>query len=324
LKFEVNPRGNWYENESGLPVHRVSAEDADAAGVTLFDSKSRKIVTPEQHRSKALDKMAWDRNYGLIFQNRGVSAVGLLPLTEAQRKGSELKCIFYENDLSGDWDRYLDPLAETYVGDDPATTEKEKSNPFAVSVTQLINGIYAAKVIFKLWTSDPKKAREILREVCTKSKAKCLSLDATSERYWCSETAAEFAGLLPVALSVSSENTEHEGEKMKVKTFLGNLAVATIDDGTSALPPVKEVKDDFRLVRREKGGFNNLTDNQGNHGDTFDAYKQSLNAFVSGITKTEATAVAVGHGAEPVTAPSTRMPMRPDDHDNESQERNWT
>jgi len=45
---------------------------------------------------------------------------------------------------------------------------------------------------------------------------------------------------------------------------------------------------------------------------------------VSGITKTEATAVAVGHGAEPVTAPSTRMPMRPDDTDNESQEGNWT
>ena len=190
-------------------------------------------------------------------------------------------------------------------------------------MTQLVNGIYAAKVIFRVRTSDPKKAREVLREICTRSKAKCLSLDATSERYWCSETAAEFSGLCPVILSVSSENTEHEGEKMKVKTFLGNIAVASIEDRTCALPPNKEVKNDFRLVQRSKGGFNNLLDNQGNHGDTFDAWKQSINAFVIGTVKTEATAVAVGHGAEPVTAPSTRMPMRPNDTDNESQERNW-
>ena len=87
LEFKPNPRGNWYTNESGIPVHRVSAEDAELAGVRLFDPKSRAVVTPEQHRAKALDKTAWDRNYGLIFMQGGISAVPLLPLSQAQAAG---------------------------------------------------------------------------------------------------------------------------------------------------------------------------------------------------------------------------------------------
>lgn len=319
LEFQPNPRGNWYENESGLPVHRVSAQDAEAAGVPLYDSKTRAKVSPGQHRAKALDKSAWDRNYGLIFQNGGISAVGLVALMQAQALGAQLGCLWVEDDLPPDWAAKLDPSAETGVGADPATTEKTKSNPFGVAVTQLVDGRYVARLLFRFRSSDPVKCRAILRQICEDCRPRCLSIDATSERFWAAETRDALADICPVDLVVSSERTEYLGESMTWKTYLGSLAVAAIDDRQSALPAAKACRDDFRLVRRFRGGFDNLLDNAGNHGDTFDGYKLSIHSLLVDAGATEAFAVQVG-GAVPVAGrnPSGRLSMTPPEDTQES------
>lgn len=319
MEFPVNPLGNWYENESGIPVHRVSAADGCAAGVHLYSPKTRQVVTPEQHRAIALDKTAWDRNYGLIFTQGGVSAVSLVPLHQAQRRGVELSCIWCEDELPADWTRHLIPGAQTSVGADPATTEKDKSNPFAVCVTQLIDGVYAGKVFFRFHSSDGAKCREILKEICEAVRPRCLAIDATSERFWAGETRTAIQGICPVELVVASERTEYEGESVTFKTYLGNLAVNAIDDRQSALPPDKACRDDFRLVRRFRGGFDNMQDSAGHHGDSFDAYKQSIYAQICDCGKVEASAVQVGNRiASAGGRPSDRMPMRPEDAEDES------
>jgi hypothetical protein len=319
MEFKPNPRGNWYENESGLPVHRVSAQDAEAAGVPLFDSKTRATVTPEAHRAKALDKTAWDRNYGLIFQQGGISAVGLVALHQAQALGAELGCKWIEDDLPGDWAAGLDQDAETGVGADPATTEKEKSNPFSVAVTQLIDGKYVARVLFRFRSSDPLKCRGILREICEGCRPRCLSIDATSERFWAAETRDALAGICPVELVVSSERTEYLDEKMTFKTYLGNLAVGAIEDRQAALPAAKACRDDFRLVRRFRGGFDNLLDNAGNHGDSFDSWKNSIYSLICDVGRVEAAAVPVGDRSQHDDFRSARrMSMRPDNSTSDS------
>ena len=316
-EFEVSASGNWYENDSGIPVHRVSAADAEAAGVHLFDSKSRKPVLPEQHRAKALDKTAWDRNYGLIFTQGGVSAVSLIPLHQAQKRGAELNCVWCEDELPPDWTEHLIPGAETGVGADPATTEKEKSNPFAVAVTQLIDGIYAGKVLFRFHSSDGAKCRALLKDICETVRPRCLSIDATSERFWAAETRTAIQGISPVELVVASETVEYENEMVTYKTYLGNLAVNAIDDRQSALPPDKACRDDFRLVRRFRGGFDNLQDNAGHHGDSFDAYKHSLYALVCDCGKVEASGVQIGNrtAEDSGSVRTDRMPLRPQNDD---------
>ena len=85
--FPVNPRGNFYESQSGITVLRVDAWDAHAAGVPLYDSKTRKPVTPEDHRAKAIDKIAWDRNYACKFLKGGTAAISLTDLTHACAQG---------------------------------------------------------------------------------------------------------------------------------------------------------------------------------------------------------------------------------------------
>lgn len=319
VEFAVNPAGNWYSNESGIPVHRVSAADGCAADVHLYSPKTREIVTPEQHRSLALDKTAWDRNYGLIFTQGGVSAVPLIALHQAQRRGVEMKCVWYEDELPPDWTKHLIPGAETGIGTDPATTEKEKSNPFAVAVTQLINGIYAAKVIFRFHSSDGAKCRAILKDMCETTRPRCLAIDATSERFWAAETRTEIECICQVELVVASETIEYEGSMVTYKTYQGNLAVNAIEDRQSALPPDKACRDDFRLVRRFRGGFDNLQDNAGHHGDSFDAYKHSIYALICDCGDVAATAVQVGGSpSDSIQYRSNRLAMTPEEQEPET------
>lgn len=310
---EPNPAGTWYQNDSGLQVHRVSADDAELAGVHLYDTRTRLPITPAQHRAKALDKTAWDRNYGLVFTQGGTSAVPLVALHQAQTIGAQMGCVWAEDGLPEGWIDLLDPAAPTAVGCDPATTENDKSNPTGLCVTQEIGGVYVARLVVQYRTSDPLKARAILREVVEGARPRALVIDATSERYWCAETKAELEPLCEVVLVVASERTEHQGESMTWKTFLGNIAVGAIEDRRAALPPARALRDDFRLVKRSKGGFDNAMDNAGHHGDTFDGWKNSLWGLLVPIATGEAEAVGVWRSPDGL-APSrpTRMTDRPD------------
>ena len=321
LEFQVNPAGNWYTNESGIPVHRVDAWDGCAGGVHLYSPKTREIVTPEQHRLLALDKTAWDRNYGLRFTQGGVSAVGLIALHQAQRRGVEMNCIWCEDELPPDWTAHLIPGADTSVGADPATTEKEKSNPFAVCITQHIDGIYAAKIIFRFHSSDGTKCRAMLKDICETVRPRCLVIDATSERFWAAETKTAIEPVCQVELVVASESLEYEGSTISYKSYTGNLGVNAIDDRQAGLPPDKECRDDFRLVRRFRGGFDNLLDNAGHHGDSFDAWKLSIYGLIVDSTAVRIEAAKVGQGYSDRAALPDRMSMRPPKESPDHQER---
>jgi len=85
--FPVNPRGNWYTSRQGILVHRVDAWDGAAAGVPLFDLKTREPLTPEEHRARSVDKQAWDRNYGIRFLKGGTAALSVAALYHAQQAG---------------------------------------------------------------------------------------------------------------------------------------------------------------------------------------------------------------------------------------------
>jgi len=86
--FPVNPRGNWYTSRQGILVHRVDAFDGQAAGIPLYDLKSREKLTADEHRKRAVDKTAWDRNYGIKFVKGGSAAISTASLYHAQAAGA--------------------------------------------------------------------------------------------------------------------------------------------------------------------------------------------------------------------------------------------
>lgn len=294
VDFPVNPRGNWYRSDLGVWVLRLSAADAFADGVPLYDDDTGEPLSPEESRARDPDKDAWDRNYGVRFILGGTAAVGLLVLDSAQARGQgSCACINVATDL--DFQRALRWLGEHVkkgelcgIGCDLATTTSATSNPTALAVS-VRRGIDLAFPLVLTWkTSDPETAIDRLASVVRTIHAagattRRLCLDATSERLFAATVRNRLRNLLPVEAVVGSESVKKPGtEAMNMKQYLGSLLVAQLDDNRCTAPPERYLREDFRLVKKEKGQFVCEPDGQGRHGDTFDACKLGLWALMVG------------------------------------------
>lgn len=88
VKFTANARGNWFETESGYPVHRLDAYDGELAGLPMFHPRTGVPVSVDEARRLALNKVNFDRNYKLAFTASGGSAIPLHLIRQAQAKGA--------------------------------------------------------------------------------------------------------------------------------------------------------------------------------------------------------------------------------------------
>jgi hypothetical protein len=293
-EFPVDPKGNWYRSDWGLDVHRVDVHDAAAAGVKLYDLATGAELTPQEHFARAQDKDAWRRNYGCRFVLGGTSACGLMPLDVSQRRGAG-RCAFVYVDADTDFDRALlhlqDSLGagEVAVGVDIATTTKETSNPTAVAIAERTGVDIALPLVLAWKTKDEQLSEDRLRRIlrtCARrpagGRARRLVIDATNERYFASHLRKSFGAEVPVELIVASERVERAGvEPMNFKEYLGSMLVGQLDDNRLSLPPERYLRDDWRLVKKERGAFVCEPDRDGRHGDTFDAAKLALYGLVA-------------------------------------------
>jgi hypothetical protein len=295
----VKPEGNTYRSELGVFVRRVTAWDAAADGIVLYDDDTGKPITPEESRRLDPDKDAWDRNYGVKFVLGGTAAIGLLILDTAQRRGvGECEHFLIESDLDLDracaWIRQKTGAGKIGLGWDLATTEKATSNPSAFTVLEQQGNDLIARAILTWKTSDPaiaeERARQIIAAVAARAqggKARRLCIDATNERYFATEMQRALRSEVPVELIVGSETHDKPGrEPMTMKQYLGSLLVGEADDNHLTLPASRYIREDFRLVKKERGSFVCEPDGQGRHGDTFDATKLALFALAgkSGVS----------------------------------------
>jgi hypothetical protein len=295
MKFEPNPKGHWYESQAGVLVHRVDSYDAAAAGLKTYSLKTREEMTPEQHRAEALDKNAWDRNYGLKHLVGGTAAVSLLALQTAMARGAD-QCVFAEDDFPPNW-RSLLGKGRTALGYDIATTEGGMSNPSSLTVMEQVGYDYVARLKLVWKTADPDVALAILREGMDLGDGRRpvrLCVDASNERYYAVRVQKAFIGTCIVELIVAGETLEYEGETINYKSLLGNQLVNAIEDAHLLLPESRYVKDDYRLVKRDRGSFHTDVDNQGRHGDTFDSDKLALHGLLSRGGPATAEAVRIG------------------------------
>ena len=310
VEMPVNPDGNTYESEYGFHVRRVTAFDAYADGLPFYDLKTGEKITPDEARSKARDKDAWDRNYGCKFTIGGSAAVDMMSLSVAQQRGvGRCACVYCDDDLDFSralaWLRdHLAPGLPTGIGFDVATTTGGQSNPSSVTVTQR-SGIELISPLNVLWkTRDPKIARERLRQIvaaCLHAgcPARALAIDASNERYFAEETRQEFAALVPVKLVVSGDIVDprpagYDAEKGNVnyKTWLGDSYVAEINDNHCTFPPEHYFKKDHRSPVKNAGRYECEVDADGGHGDTFDSGK--LAQFAITGNPANYTAILIG------------------------------
>lgn len=286
-EFEPDPCGHTYMSQLNIPVHRVDAWDAEAAGVHLYDLESGAPISPDEHRSKYFDRDAWDRSYGLKFLIGGTAAIPLHSLSAAQDLGYRLGCIAAERELPSDWSVRMTG-SRWGIGYDVATTTYKMSNPSGIVVMQQEDILFIERLVFRFKESSPDEAKSILREIieagisATGRRPSGLAIDSSNERYYAVSVRKEFARFCRIILCDSAESREYRGEKMRVKTYLGNRYVELYEDSSIAIPPDRWIKEDRRLAKKVKGGFDNELDNAGNHGDTFDAGKLAREALSNG------------------------------------------
>lgn len=324
-EFTPNASGNWYKSEMGINVLRVDALDAWKDGVPVYDLEKGEPLSPEQHRLRSFDKDAWDRNYGVKFVVGGAGACGLVQMDAAQTRGlKDCRCFVIEEE----W-QFVEALAWLSVnlnenpmglGLDLATTEKETSNPTSFSVVEGSGVEVIGRCTFVWKTKDPAIAKDRIRRIVRVinarpgGRARRLCIDATNERYFAMEVASMLAGEVPVELVIGGETIEIPGydDPITMKAYLGSLLVDVLDNNHLTLPPGRYIKEDFRLVKRDRGSFVAETTSDGKHGDTFDSHKLGLWALRSkrgGALTTTETVKMGGNGQSSKFKPR-RLPRK--------------
>jgi hypothetical protein len=287
-----HPEGRWYRSAAGILVHRCDIFDAALAGAPVLDLETRESLTPNEHFARALDKDAWRRNYGLQFLPGGASAVSLEEMAHAQAAG-EGQALFMQIENSGELQAALEFLRAHLgggvvgVGWDLATTEKMMSNPSALAVIEEVGAKLVARVVLTWKTSDPRESEERVRAVldCIAGResgggARRLCIDATNETLFAQDVRRHLMGkvLVEAIMAGAAAKVPGQREPVSYKVLLGHELLAALGDGRLALPPGRYIKDDFRLVKRNRGSFETELNPQGMHGDTFDACKLALRA----------------------------------------------
>ena len=301
LEFVPNPRGNWYESETGVTVHRADAFDTHLAGKKVFDIRSGLEITPAEALDRAPSREGHRIAHLLAWLAGGSAACDLLRLRVAQERGVG-KCAFFDIDSDAAFEsalkwlaEHLDPNAKVALGFDVATTSKGTSNPSALAVAEVLSPEITIRALFVWKTRDPEVARDRLRRVVETiaahpgGRARSIAIDATNERYFAEDLRKQFEALLPVLLVVSSESFEKPGldKPTRWKEYLGEQYVALMEDNHLTLPPESYVRADHRLVIKDRGRFVCEPDSQGRHGDTFDAAKLAVHALINSPVRIE-------------------------------------
>ena len=170
---------------------------------------------------------------------------------------------------------------------DLATTEKGVSNPTAAAVITRDGSELIVPLVVTWKTKDPLLAEERITRLVDAvarrpegGRAKALSIDGTNERYFAATMRNKLASRLPVNIVIGSESAEIPGqEPQNWKQYLGSSLVGELDDNHLTIPPERYIREDWRLLRKERGLFVCDPQEDGKHGDTFDAVKLAWHAL---------------------------------------------
>jgi hypothetical protein len=310
-ELPICPKGNWYRSDLGVWVLRVTADDAYADGVMLYDDDTGAAITPEESRRRDPDKDAWDRNYGVKFVIGGSSVCGLIEIDTAQRRSltDGHRCGFFQVSDDMDFDVGLKFLQQNLgegpvgIGVDWASSQKEGTNPTSVTVSEGEGEGEIQRVVLVWKASNPDLQRERLRRVVQTvnarpkgGRARKVAQDATGQQLFCRDVAKDLQGVVPVESVVMSESVELPAYDTPIskKTYLGDLYVAQLNDNRLTMPPERYIREDHRMPKKIKGLYVCEPASDGKHGDTFDSGKLASWALRrGGLTK----AIASGVGA---------------------------
>lgn len=146
--------------EGFFKVSKVRRSDAWRMGVKIYDSRTRKPITPDEARAQALDKAAYDQNYECAFASESGSLL-TWDMISAASLGEER---VFEGELPG-W--VLDELpqdAEVVGGMDVACTRDFSVLPLFVREGSFLRGLATLRIKGARLPAQKAVLRPILRD----------------------------------------------------------------------------------------------------------------------------------------------------------------
>lgn len=107
--------GTQFVSAAGFRVRRVTRTAAHAMGVKVYDANTRKPITPEEARTRAMDKRAYDQNYECLFNDENMQLLTHELISAAERDGVSIDDQVW---TGVSLERMLAAHGDLYVGND--------------------------------------------------------------------------------------------------------------------------------------------------------------------------------------------------------------
>jgi len=192
-----NGRFNMFHQLAGESspywVSRIRRSEAYVMGVTIHDPASRRELSPDEARDRALDKGSYDQNYECAFNDESMALLTneLLAACEYQLEAGDNECLI----CSQDWTREAIDLLRACKGPLGVGLDVGRARDITViTIGEKIGGIVFTRAILRISAMRLPQQLERLRPVLEMRNFGRLSGDATGLGLGLVEFAQELCG----------------------------------------------------------------------------------------------------------------------------------
>jgi phage FluMu gp28-like protein len=277
-----------YKTEAGFVLSRVSRTEAWKMGVKIYDQNTRKPITPDQARSKALDKRAYDQNYECKFndENTVLLTHELIAAAEDEKAG-----VICEQDWSPAALALLrNASGPLFVGVDVGRFR----DLTVITVLEKIGSMKFVRAILRIQGMRLPSQQRLLGEAIRMKKFKKASMDLTGLGLGLFEYAQDefgasrihginFASTVPTTNRIKLEGRKQE--TVRVTEALATELLQAHEDRTLRYPIDTELREDLRKPEKivSPGGRVSIaaTRDEAGHADHFWSMALAVEAALS-------------------------------------------
>jgi phage FluMu gp28-like protein len=267
--------GTLFTNAAGFRCSKVSRTEANKQGVKVYDPVTRKPISPDDARAKALDKRAYDQNYELQFADENMALLTHDLISAAERSLIKID----EQEWSATTlARLRDCNENLYAGQDFGRNRDLS----VVVVGTKVGRLHRILGILRMsGMRSPAQQRQV-DLLCAMPRFRRIEMDMTGNGLGLCEYLQEkwgrdkvrgvnFASSEPISDLILSEG--RKGETARVTEIMATELVAVFEDRAIEIPEDREFHDDLRKPEKIVSPSGRVsiaaTRNEAGHADHF-------------------------------------------------------
>lgn len=268
-----------------FPVSRITRTDAWHKSMKIYDPNTHEPITPEQARSKALDKRAYDQNYECKFNDENTTLLTHELISSAER--ADVGQIFEQDWTGAAQDILFDCKGDLYVGVDVG----RRRDLTVMTVMEKLGNMFFARVILRCENMRLPQQQERLGFLCRMPKFRRAAIDMTGIGLGLVEYSQDafgasriqginFSTTVPVTKRIAQEGRKRE--TVRVTEAMATELLQTYEDRRIQHPADVQLRDDLRKPEKvvSPGGRVSIaaTRDEAGHADHFWSFALAVEA----------------------------------------------